>query len=199
MRKTVYVCDACGKELDPEKGVWKATLCTRGSSEGDEIGKELLEKEFCAACIARVTKILGVKAAPTRKGTGRKKTKAAILEKATGKAAAAEETKIEAKKEAKIEAKNAGEAKKAEVEAKTLVSQKKQGSTQPKHAEELSPENAVLLEQEIRFFLENGQKKQDIIPELMHSYRVSEETVKEMIAQYEELSGKETGKLMDRK
>lgn len=191
MRKTVYVCDACGKELDTEKGVWKATLCTRGSSEGDEIGKELLEKEFCAACIARVAKILGVKGMPTRKGPGRKKTKAAILEKAASKAAAAEETKIEAK--------NAGEAKKAEVEAKTLVSQKKQGNAQSKHVEELSPENAVLLEQEIRFFLENGQKKQDIIPELMHSYRVSEETVKEMIAQYEELSGKETGKLMDKK
>ena len=191
MRKTVYVCDACGKELDPEKGVWKATLCTRGSSEGDEIGKELLEKEFCAACIARVTKILGVKGMPTRKGPGRKKAKAAILEKAASKAAAAEETKIEAK--------NAGGTKKTEVETKTLVSQKKQGNTQPKHAEELSPENAVLLEQEIRFFLENGQKKQDIIPELIRGYRVSEETVKEMIAQYEELSGKETGKLVDRK
>lgn len=189
MRKTVYVCDACGKELDPKKGVWKATLCTKGSSEGDEIGKELLKKEFCAACVARVVKILVVKNMDARKRTGRKRTKAAMIAKAAEEASTVEEANKEAK---------AGE-KKAEVETKTLVSQKKQGNAQPKHAESLSPENAVLLEQEIRFFLENGQKKEDIIPELMHSYRVSEETVKELIAQYEELSGKETGKLIDRK
>lgn len=185
MRKTVYVCDACGKELDPEKGVWKATLCTRGSSEGDEIGKELLEKEFCAACIARVAKILGVKGTPTGRRAGRKKTKAAMIAKVAEEASAAGEAKAGAKK--------------AEAETKILVSQKKHGNTQPKRAESLSPENAVLLEREIRFFLENGQKKEDIVPELMHSYRVSEETVKELIAQCEELSGKETGKLMDRK
>ncbi len=200
MRKTVYVCDACGKELDPEKGVWKVTLCTKGSSDGDEIGKELLDKEFCALCIGKLAKILGVKRVAPQKRAGRKKAGATdgrknpeeatgLAEKEKSAETCAPEAKTLEKPSQAPEKETAPETKKAPAEAAKPAALKK-GKAKNRSLEELDPQDAVLLGQEIRFFLENGQKKEDIIPELVHSYRVSEEAVKEMITQYEELSGK---------
>lgn len=184
MRKTVYVCDACGKELDPEKGVWKVTLCANGSADGDEIGKELLDKEFCALCIGKVAKFLGVKSTMPKKSAsaGRRGTRKPKPEETVNPA------KDPAPEPKALE-------KSSPAPEKTAP---KKGKARNRSLEELDPQDAVLLGQEIRFFLENGQKKEDIIQELVHSYRVSEETVKEMIAQYEELSGKDD-KLMDEK
>lgn len=206
MRKTVYVCDACGKELDPEKGVWKAILGTRDSTDGDEIGKELLDKEFCALCIGKVAKFLGVKSMMPKRsaGTGRRGKKPTPEKTAnTAKDPAPEPKTLEKPSPApEVSAPEKPKEKAPAEAAKTQASEKaaqKKGKARNRSLEELDPQDAVLLGQEIRFFLENGQKKEDIIPELMHSYRVSEETVKEMITQYEELSGKEEGKLMDKK
>lgn len=213
MRKTVYVCDACGKELDPEKGVWKVTLCTKDSADGDEIGKELLDKEFCALCIGKVAKFLGVKSMMPKKGTGagrrgrRKPKQEGAVNAAKGPAPEPKTLEKPSPAPEKIAAPEVSAPEKPKEKApaeaaKTPTSEKaaqKKVKARNRSLEELDPQDAVLLGQEIRFFLENGQKKEDIIPELMHSYRVSEETVKEMITQYEELSGKEEGKLMDEK
>lgn len=190
MRKTICVCDACGKEMDTKKGIWKILVGVSPDSDTpDDLPQlDLSNKEFCISCTEKVTRFLLGKGITIQKKTGMKKTAA--------------DPKKDKPAGAKIE-----EAKTATSESAGKVVAGKAAPTLPKKlsgpkiqtVEKLSPENAMLLEQEIRFFLENGQKKADIIPELMHSYHVSENTVKQMIAQYEEMSGKTEDKLMERK
>lgn len=169
MRKMICTCDACGKEIDAKKGIWKIAVgLSEDSAASEDLPKTgLSDKEFCVSCTEKVTRFLLGKNVTIKK-TGIKKASA-----------------VDPKKE------KPAETRKREAEGTSKAAERT--ATPPKQAgagiwvtEKLDQENVILLEQEIRFFLENGQKKEDIIPELSRSYRVPELTVKQMIAQYEE-------------
>lgn len=189
MRKTICVCDACGKEMDTKKGIWKILVGFSSDSDTpEELPQlDLSNKEFCISCTEKVTRFLLGKGITIQKKTGTKK--------------AAVDPKKDKPAEMKKEETKATAPRPVGKTAERTAAELPKRLSKPKAeiTEKLSPENAMLLEQEIRFFLENGQKKAEIIPELMHSYRVSEEIVKQMIAQYEEMSGRVEGKLMERK
>ena len=190
MRKTICVCDACGKEMDTKKGIWKILVGFSSDSDTpEELPQlDLSNKEFCISCTEKVTRFLLGKGITIQKKTGTKK---AAVDPKKDKPAAVKKEEAKAATPEPVE-------KVAAVKGAPALP-KKLSKPKAEITEKLSPENAMLLEQEIRFFLENGQKKAEIIPELMHSYRVSEEIVKQMIAQYEEMSGRVEGKLMERK
>lgn len=190
MRKTICVCDACGKEMDTKKGIWKILVGFSSDSDTPEDlpQLDLSSKEFCVSCTEKVTRFLLGKGITIQKKAGTKKA-----------AADPKKDKLAAVKKEETKAATPEPAEKVTAGKAAPALPKKLSGPKTQITEKLSPENAMLLEQEIRFFLENGQKKEDIIPELMHSYRVSENTVKQMIAQYEEMSGKTKDKLMERK
>lgn len=184
MKKVIYVCDACGKEMSAGKDVWKVLIGLKEDKKVmDTAGLDLTDKEFCRACAEKALRILCGKSATLPGEPGADRKKKAALPKEEGAVTTPGKKPLDKKKE----------------EKKAQVPKKRQGKENVQSTDKLSPESAMMLEQEIRFFLENGQKKADIIPELMRSYRVSEETVKELIAQYEELSGKAEDKPADGK
>lgn len=194
MRKVIFVCDACGKQIDTEKGIWRVSIGTvqaEDSAVADTCGLDLTEKDFCHSCTEKAMKILLGKDAVLPDPAG---AQLSATPKALGKTA---ELRARPDTAALCDAIGMKEPKKAA----TLPKRDAKGKflSPDREGDMISPESAVLLEQEIRFFLENGQRKEDIIPELTASYRVSETLVREMIRQYEELSGKEEGKLMDEK
>lgn len=195
MRKVIFVCDACGKQIDTEKGIWRVSIGTvqaEDSAVADTCGLDLTEKDFCHSCTEKAMKILLGKDAVLPDPAG---AQLGATPKAWGQAAGAPRARPDTAAFCAAigmkEPKKTAALPKRDAKGKFLSPDREEDA--------ISPEAAVLLEQEIRFFLENGQKKEDIIPELTASYRVSETLVREMIQQYEELSGKEEGKLMDEK
>lgn len=195
MRKVIFVCDACGKQIDTEKGIWRVSIGAVQAEDdavADTRGLNLTEKDFCHSCTEKAVKILLGKdaALPDPAGAQLSATPKALGQTA-GAPRARPDTAAFCAAIGMKEPKKTAALPKRDAKGKFLSPDREEDM--------ISPEAAVLLEQEIRFFLENGQKKEDIIPELTTSYRVSETLVREMIRQYEELSGKEEGKLMDEK